>query len=68
MSPQLLDSTVDKIMSRRPKTIGPRALAAAALNLMNGQKPQVTCLFVVDEARRPIGVVHMHDCLRAGVV
>jgi arabinose-5-phosphate isomerase len=68
MSPQLLDSTVDKVMSRRPKTIGPRALAAAALNLMNGQKPQVTCLFVVDEALRPIGVVHMHDCLRAGVV
>jgi arabinose-5-phosphate isomerase len=55
-------------MTPRPKTIRPRALAAEALNLMNGQQPQVMCLFVVDEAQRPIGVVHMHDCLRAGVV
>jgi arabinose-5-phosphate isomerase len=68
MSPQLLDATVDEVMSQRPKTIRPRALAAEALNLMNVQKPQIMCLFVVDEEHRPIGVVHMHDCLRAGVV
>ena len=68
MSPQLLDLTVDEVMSRGPKTIRPRALAAEALNLMNGQKPQITCLFVVDDERRPTGVVHLHDCLRAGVV
>jgi arabinose-5-phosphate isomerase len=68
MSPQLLDAAVDSVMNPRPKTIRPRALAAEALNLMNGQQPQVMCLFVVDEAQRPIGVVHMHDCLRAGVV
>jgi arabinose-5-phosphate isomerase len=40
-------------------------LAAEALGLMN--KHGITALFVVDEARRPIGILHIHDLLRAGV-
>jgi len=68
MAADLLDAAVEAVMSRRPKTIRPRALAAEALNLMNGQQPQVTCLFVLDEEEgRPIGILHLHDCLRAGV-
>jgi arabinose-5-phosphate isomerase len=67
MSGGLLSSTVDIVMSRRPRTIRPRALAAEAVNLMNAQTPQITCLFVVDEADRPLGILHIHDCLRAGV-
>jgi arabinose-5-phosphate isomerase len=51
-------------MTRTPKTIGPRALAAEALGRMNASA--ITFLFVVD-AGQPVGIVHVHDCLRAGV-
>lgn len=67
MSGELLTSSVDAVMSRHPRTIRPRALAAEAVNVMNAQTPQITCLFVVDEAMRPLGILHIHDCLRAGV-
>jgi arabinose-5-phosphate isomerase len=55
------------IMSRTPSTIGPDALVAAAVREMEerAQGP-ITALVVVDDARRPIGVLHLHDCLRAG--
>ena len=55
------------IMTRAPRTIGPLALAAEALHLMNDGKRPITSLFVVDEARRPLGILHIHDLLRAGV-
>jgi arabinose-5-phosphate isomerase len=51
-------------MTRKPQVIRPRALAAEALGLMNARK--ITSLFVVDNAK-PVGIVHVHDCLRAGV-
>jgi hypothetical protein len=35
---------------------------------MTGRAPPTTSLFVVDEAGRPTGFIHMHDCVRAGVV
>jgi arabinose-5-phosphate isomerase len=53
-------------MSRNPRTVRPRALVGEALALMNGMTPRILCLFVVDEAGRPIGVLNVHDCLRAG--
>jgi arabinose-5-phosphate isomerase len=65
MDDGLLGRSVADIMHREPKTIGPGALAAEALGLMN--RLAITALFVVDDARRPVGFVHMHDCLRAGV-
>jgi arabinose-5-phosphate isomerase len=65
MGDDLLRSTVDGIMSPRPKTIRPQALAAEALGQMNAQA--ITSLFVVDDRRRPLGILHIHDCLRAGV-
>ena len=55
------------IMTRAPRTIGPAALAAEALHLMNDGKRPITSLFVVDAERRPLGIVHVHDLLRAGV-
>jgi arabinose-5-phosphate isomerase len=67
MGADLLGSTVDAVMSRAPRTIRPRALAAEALALMNGQTPRITCLFVTGEAGAPVGIVHIHDCLRAGI-
>ena len=53
------------------KVIRPQALAAEAVGLMNADQPMVTSLFVVDEAggegMRPVGIIHIHDCLRAGL-
>ncbi len=57
--------TVDDVMTRTPKTISPDTLATAALALLN--KSGIGALIVVDEARRPLGLVHFHDLLRIGV-
>jgi arabinose-5-phosphate isomerase len=61
----LLTTAVEEVMSMAPKTIRAPALAAEALGQMNALK--ITSLFVHDETRRPIGIIHIHDCLRAGV-
>ncbi|MFO1058362.1 MAG: KpsF/GutQ family sugar-phosphate isomerase [Dongiaceae bacterium] len=67
MSPELLRCSAGEIMTRKPMTIRPDALAAEALAQMNlGDRP-VTSLFVVERGNRPVGIVHVHDCLRAGV-
>jgi arabinose-5-phosphate isomerase len=66
MAPDLLGQTAEAVMTRGPKTIRPQALAAEALALMNMSERPFTALFVVEEGR-PVGIVHMHDCLRAGV-
>jgi arabinose-5-phosphate isomerase len=66
MSTELLTSAVDAVMSRKPRTIRSRALVGEALNLMNAQTPRITCLFVVDSGTRPVGILNVHDCLRAG--
>ncbi len=64
----LLDLTAGEVMTKSPRTIGPDALAEEAVALMNERK--ITCLFVVDPAGslRVRGILHIHDCLRAGVV
>ena len=62
---ELLERAVAEVMHRKPKTISSAALAVDALGLMN--RFSITALFVCDEHRRPIGFLHMHDCLRAGV-
>lgn len=64
MGPDLLARTVAEVMTRNPKTIRPDALAGEALRLMNAHA--ITSLFVV-EGGRPVGILHIHDCLRAGV-
>lgn len=58
-------STVDAIMSRSPRTVTASTLAGEAARLMNEQR--INVLFVVDEGR-PLGVLHVHDVLQAGVV
>lgn len=64
----LLALTAGQVMTPAPRSIGPEALAEQAMALMNDHK--ITCLFVVSPAdpARPLGIVHIHDCLRAGVV
>jgi arabinose-5-phosphate isomerase len=64
MRPDLLERAVDEVMTRKPKTIRPDQLASEALEVLNSAK--ITSLFVV-EAAAPIGIVHLHDLLRAGV-
>ena len=63
----LLEMAAGAVMTERPRTIGPDALAEEALAEMNARK--ITCLFVVDPAGsgRVIGILHIHDCLRAGI-
>jgi arabinose-5-phosphate isomerase len=55
------------LMSRSPRTIAAGALAGEAVALMERSGP-ITSLFIVDDSRAPVGVVHLHDLLRAGVV
>jgi len=64
MRPDLLEARVDDVMTRNPKTIRPDQLASEALEMLNAKK--ITALLAV-EAGKPIGIVHMHDLLRAGV-
>ena len=68
MADGLLDLPAGEVMTRSPRTIRPEALAAEALGVMNGVRNErpITSLFVV-EGTRPVGIVHIHDCLRAGV-
>lgn len=62
----LSKAKIGDIMNRTPKTISNKALAAEALNIMEAKK--ITALVVRDEEHCPVGVIHMHDLLRAGVV
>jgi arabinose-5-phosphate isomerase len=65
MSNDLLNLTVAEVMTMSPKTIEPQALASEALEILNSAN--ITSIFVVDEERRPIGLIHIHDLLRIGV-
>jgi arabinose-5-phosphate isomerase len=65
MGDDLLRAPVDTVMSAHPRTIRPHALALEALGLMNALS--ITSLFAVDEERQPLGILHIHDCLRAGI-
>lgn len=67
MGPDLLSRRVGELMTRTPRTIGPDALAAEALHEMNVSGRPITTLFVVDTAAEVLGLVHVHDLLRAGV-
>ncbi len=61
----LLTQSADRIMTAKPRTIRADALAEEALQSMNAN--QITSLFVAGADGRPLGIVHVHDCLRAGL-
>lgn len=66
----LMESKASDVATPNPFTIEPGALASAALGQMNNPERPTTCLFVVDpedETGAPLGILHMHDVLRAGV-
>ncbi len=60
------DLSAGQVASREPKTIRADELAAKALEVM--ETWQITSLVIVDPARRPVGLIHMHDILRAKIV
>ncbi len=65
--PDPLNLPVSSLMTPDPKTIGPDELAATALKRM--QDAKITSLFILSpETRHPLGIIHLHDLLRAGVV
>jgi len=64
MSADLLNQSARDIMTDGVRSIGPDVLASQALALMNSMS--ITTLFVVEEDH-PVGILHIHDCLRAGV-
>jgi arabinose-5-phosphate isomerase len=66
MNDNLLSLRAGDVMTGDPKTIRPQALAVEALRMMNMSDRPFTSLFVV-EGTQPLGIVHIHDCLRAGV-
>lgn len=59
-------TTAATLASRNPKTIAPDALAAKAVQVM--EQHAITALVVVDEQQQVVGVLHLHDLLRSGIV
>jgi arabinose-5-phosphate isomerase len=64
MRPNLLQARVEEVMTRSPKTVSGDQLASEALEIINSSK--ITAL-IVAEAGKPVGIVHFHDLLRAGI-
>jgi arabinose-5-phosphate isomerase len=66
MRPDLMTADVDEVMTKNPRTIPPGMLATEMLETINSSRPAVTVL-IVAEGGKPVGIVHVHDVLRAGV-
>ena len=65
METKLLERPASVVMTKSPQTVPPDMLAVAVLGLMNER--QITALFVVED-KKPVGIIHIHDLLRAGIV
>jgi len=66
---EFLDAAVENLMTKQPQTITKDKLAAAALSMMEKHKPRpITVLPVIDKDNNPIGIIHLTDLLRQGVV
>ncbi|HEY0424435.1 MAG TPA: KpsF/GutQ family sugar-phosphate isomerase [Rhodopila sp.] len=60
-----VDGPVVEAMGRRPHSVRPDVLAVEVLAQMN--RSRITCIFVVED-RKPVGLIHVHDLLRIGIV
>ncbi len=66
---EFLDASVEELMTRSPQTITKDKLAASALSMMEKHQPRpITVLPVISEDNEPIGIIHLTDLLRQGVV
>ncbi len=66
LSPDLLQLSAGDVMTPSPRTSKADDMAVKALHTMNSKS--ITALFVVNTDGKPEGIVHLHDCLRAGLV
>jgi arabinose-5-phosphate isomerase len=67
MGPDLIEQSVKSVMTASPVTTKPGALASDALRIMTAGNRKITQLFVCDDQGKPVGLLHIHDLLRAGV-
>lgn len=67
MSANLTSQSVDHVMTRFPMTVEPDTLASEALRRMTAGSRKITQLFVCEAEGKPVGLLHIHDLLRAGV-
>jgi arabinose-5-phosphate isomerase len=63
---RLFEQTVKKVMTKKPRMISGEELAAKALSIMDSCS--ITALIVPDDRKRPLGIIHLHDILRQGIV
>jgi arabinose-5-phosphate isomerase len=67
MRPDLMTALVDEVMTKNPRTIAPGMLASDVMReSIDSAKPAVMVL-IVAEGKKPVGIVQVHDVLRAGV-
>lgn len=66
MADGILHRMAGGVMTTSPRTISPEALLSEALRQMTVLSPRVTAIFAL-EGRQPVGIVHLHDCLRVGL-
>lgn len=59
--------TCEDVMTREPVVVAPDTLAYAALQLMEDRPSQISVLPVVEEGRRAVGLVRVHDIVRSGI-
>lgn len=62
----LLSQTALQVMTKNPIVTAAETLAVEAIAVMN--KKSITSLLVLDEQKKVVGILHLHDCLRSGVV
>lgn len=65
LTSDVLNKKVSEVMTKNPKVVSPDILAAEALNIMNSTGRGITQLFAVQDGK-PVGIIHIHDCLRIG--
>lgn len=65
MNDHFLSLTASAIMTKNPQVIDKNQLASKALHIMSTHA--ITSLFITDDAHKPIGILHLHDCIRSGV-
>jgi arabinose-5-phosphate isomerase len=63
---RLFELTAEEVMTRNPKTISEEEFAAKALSIMESYS--ITALVVPDSEGRAIGIIHLHDILKKGIV
>jgi arabinose-5-phosphate isomerase len=67
MRPDLMTALVDEVMTKNPRTIAPGMLASEIMRESVDSSKRAVMMLIVAEGNKPVGIVHVHDVLRAGV-